>query len=355
MSARFRRLAGLLCLTAIAGAVQAAEVSDLRVEPASFDPTRDQKVALRFKLSAADRVSVTVHDPDGGRVATVAQGLAGVAGENVVEWNGRDAGGRVVPDEAYSFVVETASGGVYDPLAGSGGAVGDVTEAELDREGGTLSYRLPSASRVLVRLGIESGPMHRTLVDWKPRAAGQVTEYWDGWDESRQVRFRDAPGFTILITYVTLPEATVIAFGNRERTYRDHKIEEGKALRSSSRLEEREAFLGQLVPPAWARAPQVLLSFTGTGREIPEVHRAVDLRVDVAEEDRDYLLGEQFEIIFYLDNVFFAEAERGYLPFNWTLELEQLPPGEHLVTVNVSSFTGQVGVASRKVRLAGSG
>jgi len=44
-----------------------------------------------------------------------------------------------------------------------------------------------------------------------------------------------------------------------------------------------------------------------------------------------------------------AQAERGYLPLNWTWELTQFPPGEHVLTVNISSFRGQVGVASRKI------
>jgi hypothetical protein len=52
-----------------------------------------------------------------------------------------------------------------------------------------------------------------------------------------------------------------------------------------------------------------------------------------------------------VDQVFFAEAERGYLPYNFRWETETLPEGEHLLTVNISSFKGQVGVASRKVRV----
>jgi hypothetical protein len=85
--------------------------------------------------------------------------------------------------------------------------------------------------------------------------------------------------------------------------------------------------------------------------KVPDLKKEVAVRVEVDPADRDLLLKDQFEIIFFVDNVFFAEAERGHLPFNWRWELHQLPPGEHVLTVNISSFKGQVGVASRKIRI----
>jgi hypothetical protein len=52
----------------------------------------------------------------------------------------------------------------------------------------------------------------------------------------------------------------------------------------------------------------------------------------------------------FADNELLAEAERGYLPLTWRWDLQNLPPGEHVLTVNISSFGGQVGVTSRRIR-----
>lgn len=337
----------------------AAGLAEVRSGPASFNPSLDQKVTLSYRLAAADRVWVRVYDPDGGLVRTVLDGERQDAGARQVTWDGRDREGRVVPDEAYTFTVETGSGDVYDPTASSGGEVGDLTDARFDRQVGTLNYRLPAASRVLIRLGVRNGPMYKTLVDWKPRVAGAVTEYWDGRDEDDLVILWGRPDFSALITYVTLPDATVIAYGNDAESYRDYRLGRGKDRPQKPRREpsaERAVRLRPegLVPPAWSRAPQVTLSFPqlGDAGKPPEVSGEVAVRVEVAPEDQALLTREQFEIIFYVDDVFFAEAERGYLPFNWRWELEQLPEGEHVLTVNVASFRGQVGVASRKVRVA---
>jgi hypothetical protein len=336
----------------------AAEVGEVRLDESSFNPTLGQEVSLTYSLSGSNRVTVRVYDPDGGLVRSLLGGERQEAGSHRVGWDGRDWEGKVVPNEAYMFTVETGSGEVYDPTVTSGGEVGDLTDARFDRQAGTVTYRLPAASRVLIRLGIRNGPMYKALVDWKPRVAGSVTETWDGRDEDDLVVLWGNPGFSALITYVTLPDATVIAYGNDEETYREYKLGRGE---DRPRKPEREAPAERavrlrpegLVPPAWAQAPAVVLSFPELkgGPDVPQVSEAVAVRVDVAPEDREILLREQFEIIFYVDHVFFAEAERGYLPFNWRWELDQFPEGEHVLTVNLASFKGQVGVASRKVRI----
>ena len=353
-------LAALLATALSAAAAGRDPIQNVTLANPSFNPSRGETARLSYELAKADRVTVNVWDPDGGLVRTLAHGVPRQAGKQQETWDGKDSEGRPVPDEAYTFTIETASGGIYDPTATSGGTVGDLTKVQFDREAGTVVYRLPVSSRVLIRLGIHSGPMLKTLVDWKPRVAGSITEYWNGQDESGLIRMHENPGFTTLITYVTLPDATVIAYGNSKESYRDYKLGRAKG-RSLKPKRPRQAAPGQLrpenlVPPAWARAPKVSLTFPKAQEAVPAGRGAIDVRVEVDPADRDLLQRDQFEIIFFVDNVFFAEAERGYLPFNWRWELIQLPPGEHVLTVNIASFKGQVGVASRKVRVeAGAG
>lgn len=352
-------LLAALVVVGLAAPAGGAEVSEVRLGKASFNPGLGQQVTLSYRLSGADAVSVRVYDPDGGLVQTLIDGARQKGGVHEVTWNGKDWQGRAVPDEAYTFTVETGGGDVYDPSVVSGGEVGDLTDARFDRQAGTMTYRLPAASRVLIRLGVRNGPMYKTLVDWKPRLAGSVSETWDGRDEDDLVMLSGKPGFSALVTYVTLPDATVIAYGNQEESYRQYKLGRGKGRPQKPKREPpagRTARLRPegLVPPAWARAPRVSLTFPALagGEQVPRVSGEVAVRVEVAPEDRELLLREQFEIIFYVDDVFFAEAERGYLPLNWRWELDQLPEGDHVLTVNVASFRGQVGVASRKVRVA---
>ncbi len=349
----------VLCGPAFAAppGAKGAAVADVALSRTSFNPSQGEDVEISYRLAAADRVWVRVYDPDEGLVRVLVDGEKRPAGAHREKWDGKDLEGRVVPDEAYLFTIETASGGIYDPTTSSGGVVGDLTDARFDRSAGTMSYRLPAAARVLIRLGLHNGPMLKTLVDWKPRPEGSVTEYWDGRDEDDLIDLRSRPGFNVLITYVTLPDATVIAFGSKEPAYRDYKLGPAKnrprkaQRKATPELQARQRPEG-LVPPAWARAPRVAMTFPQAGdAKVPTVKKEVTVRVDVDAADREDLFKDQFEVIFFVDNVFFAEAERGHLPFTWRWELQQFPPGEHVLTVNISSFKGQVGVASRKVQV----
>ncbi len=333
------------------------EILNVMLELSAFNSNRDAKVQLSYTLTQPDKVRISIYDADNGLVRTLAEAVSQNAGKNRITWDGRDEEGQPVPDEAYTFIIETASGAVYDPTTFSGGVVGDITEAQFD-PGGTVGYKLPAPARVLIRLGIKNGPMLKTLVDWNPRVAGAITEFWDGRDENKLIRLREHKGFSSLITYVTLPEATVIAYGNKKETYRDYKLGRGKGRPQKPvrpRLPDPKVRLRpeNLVPPAWARAPNVQMTFPKHTAEkkdtVPKVRDAISVRIDVDPTDREQLLSDQFEVILFVDNVFFAEAERGHLPLNWHWELQQFPPGDHILTANISSFKGQVGVVNRKV------
>lgn len=219
---RLMLLAWLFAAPVIA-AQKTGVIRNARLNSTTFNASRGETVRLTYELARPDTVTVRVYDPDGGLVATLLNGVKQSKGRHAVQWDGLDESGQVVPDEAYSFTVETKLGAVYDPAMHSSGEVGDLTEARFSEEG-TVVDKLPAASRVLVRLGLHDGPMLKTLVDWKPRVAGEITEYWDGFDEDKLIRLRGEQGFTALITYVTLPDATVITYGNAKETYRDYKL-----------------------------------------------------------------------------------------------------------------------------------
>lgn len=55
---------------------------------------------------------------------------------------------------------------------------------------------------------------------------------------------------------------------------------------------------------------------------------------------------QQYEVAFFIDGEFIAEEEQGYVPITWNWVAQDLSPGEHMLTVNISGFGGKVGVSS---------
>jgi len=331
------------------------------VSVASFNPSLGQKVALKLALKQDAAVTASVFDPDHGLVARLADGQALQAGAHELAWDGKTTEGELVPDEAYFFVVEArgAQGAVevYDPTVFSGGEEQDLTEAALDRDAGTITYRLPTMSRVRIRLGITGGPLLRTLVDWAPRPAGQVTDYWDGKDADGLFDVAGNARTKMIISYFDLPETSVIAFGNKGQTYREYKL-----VRERPTKPER-ARLGEGVklsrhyqtPRLQAGSPGVTMTFpqqVGTGDDgTPVLTGKSVVRVALDDASKPHFQNTKFEIVFFLDGEFYAEEESGYSPYNWVWDTTQAKEGTYILTVNLSGFQDQIGILSRKVKV----
>ncbi len=335
-------------------------LSDVKVSANYFNPSKGDEVAIYYFLSKPAKITVKVYDPDGGLVRILENSKKYDPGKHSVIWDGRDVEGRIVPDEAYFFTIiaEDANGKreVYDPTTFSGGVEHDITSAEINPESGVITYKMPEMGRVMIRIGLKDGPLLNPLVDWKPRVKGMITEYWNGKDKDNLIDLYKNPRLKIIITYFTLPENSVIAYGNNALTYRSYKK---TIAQNRPKKPERLRVQAVKLSPHYKLSrtidysPNIEMTFINVKRmlksKVPVLSGKTIVKVDLAKEDRFNFENQQFEICFFLDNEFYAEDETGYTPFNWVWNLSDVTPGEHLLTVNISSFKDQVGVVTKKV------
>jgi len=340
----------------VAGAESGFE--SLALDRERFNPAQKESLSLSYTIPQAHNVSVAVYDADQGLVRTLVSHRMETLGTHTVTWDGLDDDGMLVPDEAYTFVLEASESAAYDPFTFATTTPRDVTLSRLDASSGLVSYTLPESGRVLFRLGIKDGPMLKTLVDWKPRQVGPNIESWDGMDEDHLIPLAGNKDFTHVLTYVPFPPLTVVTFGNTELSYREYKLKREKSRpRKVSRPVDASAggtleTAGHTRGFAWQSEPRPTLSFPRfkTGEEIRlKRNQTLEVLVDVAPSDRAALLADQFEIVLFLDGHFVMEAERGRLPFNWKQDLNNITPGTHVLTTNVVSLAGPVGVKSAKI------
>lgn len=340
-------------------------ISRVNLSALSFNPTQKEQIKLTYQLSHDADVTVQIFDSDFELIRTVLDKVHQKVGSHSETWDGRDLDGNLVPNESYFFTIEAEGPqgrAIYDPLTFSGGQGLDVAAAKYDRSSGILTYTLPKPSRVLIRVGTaQGGPLLRTLVDWEPRSGGQIIELWNGKDADNVMEVWNLPKFKMLVTAFTLPETSVITIGNSQYDYRQYKLALSQQRRKK---EERPWMNGEparrsshfALPRIWDYSPRVLLTFPELDKDlsspgITPVHDKVLVRVDAIGPNRDFIRDQQFEFIFYVDGIFFAEGERAYMPYTFPWELLQLPAGEHVLTVNLLTSKGQVGVTSRKVKV----
>jgi hypothetical protein len=220
----------LLAVPPLAADPKPVTVTDVSLSRPFFNPSLGQKIGISFSLAQPGNLTLQILDRDGYPVRKLVSGKAVEKGKQALDWDGRDDAGEVVPDEAYSFKIDVASGGKVDTYFPAAAPAEDV-KAETnyyDRRGATLSYKLPRPSRVHVQAGTATtnpstkkpeGPVLKTLVNREPRPAGAVVEHWSGFDEGGTFNVPDLPNFVVSIAATSLPENAILVTGNRKLTF----------------------------------------------------------------------------------------------------------------------------------------
>ena len=338
-------------------------IENLVLSKVTFNPSNGESIAL--SMTVADGVNVVVLDvmaPDRSVVRRLGSLARVPKSQNrfTVSWDGKDDQGRVVPNEAYYFrVTADTKGGaqkVIDPVEFSGGEFGDVSTGSISRRSGTISYRLSQPSRVLIRAGIPGSALLKTIVDWEPRDAGSVTDYWNGKDEDNLIDVFGQKEHRVIVSYYTLPANSVIARGNSKVTFAEYQ----RTRRNRSQLPYPEFSNGRKVSPhfrkdrTFDRSFRVKVEFPDLDPRAAVITSGAPkliIRLDVDEQDRRLLLSQQYEVILFVDGIFYAEEERGYLPFRYPFEISSLSVGDHVITANIITFGDQVGIGSRKIKV----
>jgi hypothetical protein len=278
-------------------------------------------------------------------------------GEHSLIWNGKDINGTVVPDEAYNIVVTAATATKNEILdfRMSGGEVLKGLQTKVDKRG-NISYKLPKPARVLVRAGIENGPMLRMISNWEPKNRGKVRQRWNMKDADGLMDI-SSQHFGVAVSAFSLPDHAIIATNNKEIDYYQYFKKNGfscnipakeKQIRKKEDVAISKHFYMCRIKD---RDPRLFLSLPNAPKDdqnISLVKNGVPtlVKVSMHAEDEEELERSKYEVSFFVDFKFSSEEELGYMPISWNFNPNALKRGKHILTVNVSSFSGQVGLRS---------
>lgn len=337
----------------------------------SFAPVRGENFSIPVHVNdpakiKALKVEIRSSDEDLMRTLTLAE-ISPDTTDYVVKWDGKDDANNIVPDEAYTPVVMVTTQLNEIVTISAQGSSGGEELLDFDKtvRPGVIEYTLPAAGRMLVRCGIKNGPMLRTLIDWEPRTAGFHAERWNGRDKDDVIAIEQNPDVGYLIVGYELPHHSIITHGNNSESYRHYRERhnwplkqvgiEQRVLERNGRVLRQEAYQAVLQQ----KSPRIDVSLlsAGTRQPVQRVKALEEMLTEVKLHPLDeiYLDQERYEISFFVDHAFIAEEEQGYAPFTWRWSPGRLgiKPGEHLLTVNVSGYNGQVGVKNIKFSVVG--
>jgi len=338
----------------------AAQVSLQRISAPELAVGRDGRITYTVRTAQPGTLALEILTGDGDLVRRVAR--PGTApGDHAIDWDGKDERGQPVPDEAYCVRAVLDTGGakaVDDPCARTGGEVISGIQPTLG-PGGDIVYTLPHPARVLIRAGVKNGAMLRSLSVWRPRPAGRNLQRWNGFDDSGLVDLR-TERLALLVTAFRLPDFTVITTGQPSPDYRSWRLAQGWTERpdgpvagdANQPLERggeriaRQHYMARYKD----QEPRIAVNLARRdGRPLAASEPVPDdvrVSVDMHPDDRWLLQEQLYEVAFFVNGDFVSEEENGYVPIAWIWNTAALKPGRHLLTINLTGFTGRVGTRS---------
>lgn len=340
----------IFCLAVYPPLASAITIADY--EAPAFNPGNGEQFEIPIIPDESGELVVVITTADGDEVRRLKTTVPDNAvGERVVvTWDGRDADNEFVPDEAYVPVVIMNGDTVKNPAEYSGGEVIESMKPDFSRKG-VISFKLDEPSRILIRTGIQGGPLMRTLANWEPRAPGKNIVRWDGYDNDGVVNLMEEPDLGVLLTGFRLPDHSIITLGS-DKDYSKWRAAHGwpdqmpdpesvVLQRNGERL-SRHFFLPRIVE----REPELQLRVNNetVNDQSVSVDGPFTITVDLDSTDQWGMDQSQYEVAFFINGEFVAEEEQGYVPLKWRWNPTGLKPGKHTLTVNVSSFNGAVGV-----------
>jgi hypothetical protein len=334
-------------------ALACGQVSIQSVSTTQLASSHTERATYTVRTTQPGQLSLHILSPDGDLVRTLGSPQTKPPGQYILSWDGTDLQGKPIPDEAYCAraILKTKTAQHTDaPCEKSGGEVLEGLNPS-SAPSGDISYTLEKPARVMVRVGVKNGAMMRSLSVWRPRPAGRNLQRWSGFDEGGQIDLR-TNRLALLVTAFALPNFSVITTGQTALDYRtwrkakgwseapDTPITNNQLERSGKRI-ARQHHMARFKDSE----PRIALTLTGTDGQ-PAGNTITDqvrISVDLYPEDRWLMQEQLYEVGFFVDGDFVSEEENGYVPIGWIWNTSSLKPGKHLLTVNLTGFTGRVG------------
>jgi TolB protein len=335
----------------------ALAVSWISTDRLVLDATKDERVVLRYQVSAPATVTARFIDSF-DRVARTFNVNVAKAGDQRIVWDGRDDSGRPVAADAYVYTITArdAQGreATYDLRPQTAGEPVWALESGYDPRTGRVAYTLPQASRVrLFVIRKDTTQPVRSLLDWAVRGPGRHEEAWDGWSEGRVFKMAETTQITPVVYGFSLPRNAVIVEGTPAGPAAPAPRSTAAPFKPAS---NRTVQPHALHPRARCYDPQITLSLAGAAEGnaevVPHVTRPTPLRIDFPAMQGEGRVSPQprLSVFVFVDGVMVERCLSGYAPYQWILDPEKLAPGEHVITALIVWRDDHLGLGHSRVR-----
>jgi len=318
-----------------------------------FSPILNQKFKIEYNLTTDANVTMQIYTPDNNLIREIKKDSK--KGLNTIFWDGKDNKGEIVPNEAYStmFIAKTKDKNETLDFRFTGGEVLKALNTKVDRKGNIFFY-LEKPARILVRAGIENGPMLKVIANWVPKNKGFIKLKWNMKDKDNLIDISKLD-FGVSVSAFSLPKMSIITTNNNKIDYYTY-IKKNNLKCNLSQLKKVLKRGDKAISKHFYRCrklekdPKISIIFSKSLNNENNISinngDEVDIKVTMNKNDEDIFNQTKYEVTFFIDMEFASEEELGFMPISWRYVPNGLSKGKHILTVNISSFTGEVGLKS---------
>ena len=333
----------------------------LPYESAEFSPALNQEFKIPFTIKEEATVRINIYTPDNNLIRSL-EHKSLVKGNNNIVWDGKDSEGIYVPDEAYTIVVIATNKLNKEVIDNrfTGGVILKELHTRVDKIG-NINYKLSVPARVLVRAGIRNGPMLRSISNWLPKNKGITHQRWNMKDKEKLIDISKLD-FSVSVSAFSLPDFSILTRNNKQISYIDYFLKKQfkcvNMAKHYKNIKTKQIKLSKHIMRCRIEDinPNIImniLSIQKSDENITILKNGERVKIKLTMKHSDEITFEKakYEVSFFIDNEFKSEEESGYMPFVWNYTPNGLLKGEHILTVNVSSFSGQIGLQNYKFKI----
>ncbi len=332
------------------------------IPKADIDNTNNKGCEIRFFLRQPASISVELIDAYDNHVRTLVQKRKCNKGTMSLSWDGKDDDKNYVPVGAYIPIINAVCADgkryIYDPRETTGWKPVATSKPIYDKKTGYVDFRTEKPAYVRIRIGHQKGPMYLTLVDWETKLSGKHHIPWDGMDASGKINLSSKP-LNFIIQAMSFPENTLYVTKSpttqikrkKSTTFKLKPVFESVKKSDYQQQVSLNSYLYRKSKGPSPRFKVELPEAKNSEEGISVISRECPLKIVIDERDVGWLANEHFEMLMFIDDVYYTEEEEGYSPIVWPWDTTELEDGVHLVTIMIQSFKDRIGSHSLQVRV----
>ena len=269
-----------------------------------FDIKSDKKFKLELDIKEKVQLQVDICSADGDVAKTLFPLNNVEKGKLSLIWDGSDKSNELVPNEAWFPVVRYMHEGKLISIESRDYSGGEIVEQIplTVQSNNRIQIYLEKPSRLLIRAGVKSGAMLRTIESWRPMNAGSHMIQWDGLDTSRVYPFTGLKDFALMATAYELPQHSIVTWSDNNLSYPEWRAKNHYPVaQANTRPKINRARDGKVLSKVFSKPkylpldPKVIM-----GLEYNQEKDEAIVRVNIPEAHRGIIENSLYEVGFLL-------------------------------------------------------